>query len=67
MNTQLKVLLTHLANPTLSTHLRQLHDLALYDSGDALLGDEEKDSLLAAKSLADLLDTIPRKDILDLL
>lgn len=55
-------LLNHLiTTPELAEQLDTLHNLALYDSGDALLGPEEKEALLNVARLAQLLRQIPRK------
>ena len=57
------MLLQHLAaNPRLATDLLTLHDLALYDSGDALLSSKEKASLMYVKLLAERLQTLTEKD-----
>ena len=47
-----KVLFEVLTNPNLPEQLACLHDLALYDSGDALLGPEEKQALFSIRQLA---------------
>lgn len=38
--------------PRLASQLMTLHDLALYDSGDARLSTEEKEALLNCKTLS---------------
>lgn len=54
-------LLNHvLTTPQLPEQLDLLHSLALYDSGDYLLGPEEKEALLNIAQLAKLLRQIPR-------
>lgn len=42
----------------LARQLEALHDLALYESGEALLGPEEKEALLNAKELAARLGSV---------
>lgn len=66
--TPLQLLIAHLAsNPLLPAQLRMLHSLALYDSGDAVLGREEKEALQAVQQLADLLDQVPDETLRNLL
>lgn len=55
-------LLTHLlTTPQLADNLKTLHDLALYESGDALLGVEEKEALHNVRELADRLKRMGKK------
>jgi hypothetical protein len=57
-------LLTHiLANwATLPHQLKRLHDLALYDSGDALLDSDDKEALHNVRELAERMETLDEKD-----
>lgn len=56
-------LITHLlTSPNLAEQLNIVHDLALYDSGDALLGEIEKDALFSIKQLAERITRIGRKE-----
>lgn len=43
--TSLHLLVNHLLYTDIADDLQTLHDLALYESGDALLGEHEKDAL----------------------
>lgn len=54
----LKALVSQLLATNLPADLKTLHDLALYDSGDALLGEEEKQSLLNTIQLAQRLEDL---------
>lgn len=58
-----RLLMQHLLTaPSLSDDLQTLHDLALYESGDALLGAEEKEALFNVKQLAALLAELKEED-----
>lgn len=49
-----KLLFAHLITvPNLAEQLLHVHNLAIYDSGAALLGPEEKECLLNTKELAE--------------
>jgi len=62
--TQAKALLLHLlGNPEMPEQLQTLHNLALYESGDAMLGPEEKSALQNAKELAVRLAKLGKKDL----
>lgn len=53
-------LLLHLVStPGIAQQLFSLHDLALYESGDALLGPEEKEALRDVRELAVRIDDLP--------
>jgi hypothetical protein len=59
-----KTLLTHLVTtPDFPTQLKTLHNLALYESGDALLGTDEKQALFNCISLAEKLERLSSEDI----
>lgn len=51
MNAAKNLILHLLGSPDLSRHLQTLHDLALYESGEALLGPEEKEALQEVNEL----------------
>jgi hypothetical protein len=58
-----KLLLQHLlTTPNLANELETLHDLALYESGDALLGAEEKEALMNTKQLAQRIAELKEED-----
>jgi len=56
---QLRALVSLLLTESLPDDLRTLHNLALYESGGALLGEEEKNSLLNAMQLAERIEDLP--------
>ena len=68
MTQHLTSLLAHLAmNPALADDLLTLHNLALYDSGEALLGAEEKSSLQSVQQLSALLRLVDPDELRNLL
>ena len=56
------VLVEVLTNPNLPEQLKCLHDLALYDSGDALLGPEEKQALFCIDQLVKTMRRMKREE-----
>lgn len=64
-------LLLHLVTcPDLADNLQTLHTLALYESGDALLGREEKEALLNIRELAlrlGMLNEADKKSLISIL
>lgn len=54
-------------NSDLVTSLETVHDLALYESGNALLGEKEKAALFATKQFARLLKGIDEKKLIELI
>jgi len=59
-------LITALSDRDFPDQLMTIHNLALYESGDALLGEQEKDALAATKHLHDVLSSIEMEDFLKL-
>lgn len=56
-----------ITSPGLANHLRILFDLALFESGDALIGADEKEALQSVRHLADLLDVSDPDELRELL
>jgi hypothetical protein len=63
-NPQVHQLLAHiLCTPTIPMMLKSVHDLALYESGEASIGADEKESLQNTAHLADLIEAIPKEGL----